>query len=174
MGLSITLHFPPLHLHLLISPSLSCQSHDSCRGAVNAVSSYLLLFWNAALSISHIAPGGRASQGAFSPSLYWLYTYTLFYNRHWHFISTRIIYIVYKTFNVFMTMNPNPYWTLFHTLHTTFSSSQMELSIIGRLLIHTSLSGYAVWPFCRQLLLLTCKHTFLFVHHLMYVRHMIH
>ena len=50
----LTLHFPPLHLHLLISPPLSCQSHDSCRGAANAVLSYHLFMWIAALPISYL------------------------------------------------------------------------------------------------------------------------
>ena len=31
-GIYIPLHFPPLHSHLLISPSLSCQSHGSYQG----------------------------------------------------------------------------------------------------------------------------------------------
>ena len=35
--ISMTLHFPPLHLYQIIPPSLSGQSHDPCRGAANAV-----------------------------------------------------------------------------------------------------------------------------------------
>ena len=112
----------------------------------------------------------REREGAFSPSLYWLYTDILLDNRHLCFISKRIIYIEYKTFNhVYDNKSISLLNPLFHTLHTIKNNilikSNGNISIIDRLFIHTSLSGYAVWSVWRQLLLLTRKHTF----HIIYV-----